>query len=272
MEYDYKDKIFQVNTVRSALRYKVNRPDYSIGDELGITIPNRYIREYLSRRRTTYAAQDQWHIGNTVQFVEMREVDLESFVVDYIWEQGITCPRRHLIDKNPDFSKCVIVAFAYCGNKVVLIPRYHKSILSDVFTLTVMESATLDDMEIVFGEQVNLDRSFGVAPRNLSYEDPYCEVRVDDFRPMISRSLKEECPVLTEDKATFVGLVGGGKDFGVAFGVRCTEEELKQVIKATDGVSFDFGKYSYEDVAKYYGGRVDGWSEAILKYLHQRSI
>ena len=259
-----------ITCIHRALANPRERPKVYEGDELGVAVPRTYIFRLINECiLSRWTAEDQWH-GGVVGFVEGDVGCLEEVLIGKIWKFGVTLSRRCGIDDNVLLTKIAAVIFVKYDSKIILIPRYNKKILSDVLTLSVMESLVLDDLAEAFEEAVWCDQHFSDAPRALSFLDPLNEIRAK-HKTIPFRAILEECPYVMLGKPIFSGFVGGGKDIGLVAGIEVGQCDLVRISRATNGVIFDASKFSYSDVASYYGGSIDGWSEAILEYVLSKS-
>ncbi|MBN2015610.1 hypothetical protein JW766_02150 [Candidatus Dojkabacteria bacterium] len=260
----------QVELLSRALSFS-RKPELKSTDELGVALLHdnpgfQRIRFLLSNSH--WNAQDQRDQKNTVAFIPLESFLLNTFLTNDLWSFGITAPRRLVIDTHDRFAKIVALVFVMCGNELLLVPRGTKRILPDVFTLSVMESLTLDDLYQTFREPIYVSQFFGEAPRSISYTDPFNTIDAEEGY-MNTRSILEECPEIIGYSPVFTGLVGGGKDLGLVWGVNVNKRTMRAINLRSGGITFDISKYTYTEVASYYGGKIDGWSQSILKYASE---
>lgn len=243
-------------------RFEVEVP---VGDEPGIAIERRY--DTFSLASSIWRSRDQRYPSSFVGFKSVSIRELNRFLSEVVYKNGVVAPRRNTIDKDLRLSKIVVVIFVMCGDSVLLIPRRHKRILPDVFTLSIMESLTLYDICSTFHTDISIRQILGESPYAISCVDPCRDILHNlDLIEIAKRSIEEECPYIGDD-VSFTGFVGGGKDLGIVLGKRVGMSELRRIARITESIIFDKKRTTYNDISEYYGGRIDGWSEAILKYI-----
>jgi hypothetical protein len=248
------------------------RPDIDNKDEFGVAL---FSNSYQIKRfqcifnSSRWTARDKRKYTEYVAFTPLDHRSMKLFFEDDLWNFAVTAPRRSIIDVQESFAKIVAVVFVMCGDEVLLAPRENKKILPDVFTLSVMESLVVDDFYDAFSDAIFANQVFGESPRSVSYVDPVNHSWVKE-QYVSSRAILEECPELKDSVPTFTGMVGGGKDVGMVWGVNVKRNTFKAIKSRMGGVTFNINNDDYDAVATYYGGYIDGWSQSILKYVQER--
>lgn len=263
--YPYYNEYIHQSYPKGVSLYKLflgdaDEPELKEGDELAVTYPHYYVpyRQDIRFQNSIYSAGDAMDRSSKVGFLQAYSFD-DFRLPSIVYETGIVVPRKTEADKQKDLVKlsCVILLISEKGN-TLLLPRRNKTVLSHVFTVPIMESITFDDIQIARKSSFSRGRS-------------HYEVSFDYslfWSNLIRRAVNEECVV---DRGLLshpfvIGELGGGKDRGFTFGYLVKDEIIDKIAKERDGIIFNAWDYDYGDVTEYWGGKVDGWTESIMKW------
>lgn len=236
-------------------------------DELSLLIASDNIHQLQGELsfNTRFRSQDARNQDGTVGFIPFSPDQLLKFVDYQILQSSIVVPRSKIEESTHPGSriekpKLVSVVFAKCGPWVMLVPRGTKKILPDVHTLTVMESLVFDDI-----------RRFIYKRKSHKRCRQPLQILLDSLS---ERGIYEECPELVDLPITWSGIVGGlTSDIGLVSGIEIQHVgALEEIAERYGGTIFDSRRYHYENVAHHYGGRVDGWSDSILKHIYSKTF
>lgn len=270
-DIEYSTEKFYTSSVEYALLFGGIEVDS--GDEVGVAFDIFcHNRDRFGFASSKWTGEDKLWKGCYVSFVPLRLEDLKIFLKQEIFYNAVATPRRKFIDPIPRFQKIVAVVFVKHRSEVLLIPRIGKSILSNVLTLSVMESITIEDLYWTYKERMDMELDPPWTHRVCGYKSLVNERDLKscavNFKRLPIRGIIEECPYIAAGDIFFNGVVGGGKDIGLVWGIEIEDSYIYRRIKeVTNAISFEPDRFSYDDVSSYFGGQVDGWSEAILNYV-----
>ncbi|MBU0976030.1 MAG: hypothetical protein ABIE03_03080 [Patescibacteria group bacterium] len=249
----------KICTVRRMLALPDTQSSINQGKDLAVGVPARVVSSIIRSAQTSkWQGCDRRKKSGKIGFLKYGFYKNFSGLSEMIWESGLVGSKKLLLDKDRNISKVVfqLVIKAKGSNKVLLVPRAGKTILSNAFTLGFTKSMSIESLRKPFDAtgRFRYGRNQNLKPDEISL---FGEVGIFPQIEMISY----------QDIVTS-GVVAGGKDFGLVYIAQTHQAHLESLACSLSGIVFDAEEFSYLEVTKYFGIESEGWSEAIDGFLH----